>query len=153
MQRSNALERLLWSIALPGFGQLLNQKFLKGMLLVVLEFVINVQARLNLVIVASFHGDMTKAVEATDYQWLMFYPCLYLFAIWDAYKDAGGGDGVKYAAVPFVFSAYIGTIGVIYSSTFRIGGSLLGPVFLPILALLVGALVGQAVKRVLAKLT
>lgn len=137
---------------MPGFGQLLNQRFLKGLLLVVLEFVINVQARLNLVIVASFQGDMTKAVDATDYQWLMFYPCLYLFAIWDAYKDAGGGDGVKFASLPFVFSAYIGTIGVIYSSTFRIGGALLGPVFLPILGLVVGALVGQALKRVLVKM-
>lgn len=153
MQRSDLVERLLWSIALPGFGQLLNRRFLKGLLLIVLEFLINVRAKLNLVIVFSFQGDMAKAVEATDYQWLMFYPCLYLFAIWDAYKDAGGGEGVKFATVPFVFSAYIGTIGVIYSSTFRIGGELLGPVFLPIVALIAGALVGAAVRRVLAALT
>lgn len=40
----NAKEKLLWSIALPGFGQLLNGKYLKEILLIVLEFSINVQS-------------------------------------------------------------------------------------------------------------
>src|SRR5699024_1922917 len=64
-----------------------------------------------------------KAIQQVDYQWIMFYPCIYMFAIWDAYKDAGGGG--PYAFLPFVFAAYFGTIGVIYSSEILGPGSYL----------------------------
>ena len=86
----NPKEKLLWSIALPGFGQLLNGKYLKGILFIVLEFTINVQSHFNELILFSFNWDIEKAVEHTEYQWLMFYPCVYFFAMWDAFKDAGG---------------------------------------------------------------
>ncbi len=36
------MEKLFWSIALPGFGQLLNGKYLKGGLFIFLEFLINI---------------------------------------------------------------------------------------------------------------
>lgn len=134
---------LLWSIAFPGFGQLLHGKFIKGIVLIFLEFLINVGASLNIVIISSFWGEIDKAIEQVDYQWLMFYPCVYMFAIWDAYRDAGmRGSG---SFLPFVFAAYVGTIGVIYSPL------LLGPVWLPIICLIVGALIGFFVKRQLFK--
>src|SRR5690606_41018458 len=81
---------LLWSIALPGFGQLLNKKYIIGIVLLLLEITVNIQSNLNEVIVLSFQGDISTAVEKTNYQWLMFYPCLYFFAMWDAFKDAKG---------------------------------------------------------------
>jgi hypothetical protein len=34
------VEKLLWSIALPGFGQILNGDLLKGLLFIALEFLI-----------------------------------------------------------------------------------------------------------------
>jgi hypothetical protein len=73
------MEKLLWSIALPGFGQLLNGKFLKGMLLISLEFLINIQANFNEVIILNFLGRTEEAIQQTNYGWLMFYPCLYFF--------------------------------------------------------------------------
>jgi len=81
---ANRKEALLWSIALPGFGQFLNGKLIKGIVFVFLEFLINVQANLNEVTISSFHGEIEKAIEQANYQWLMFYPCLYFFAMWDA---------------------------------------------------------------------
>ncbi|MDQ0897478.1 hypothetical protein QFZ80_001306 [Paenibacillus sp. V4I7] len=74
MGKCTRTEVFLWSIALPGFGQLLNGRFLKGLLLVGLEFLINSQSNLNEVIISSFHGEFEKAIIQTDYQWLMFYP-------------------------------------------------------------------------------
>jgi hypothetical protein len=50
MGKCDRIEVLLWSIALPGFGQILNGNFLKGLLLIGLEFMINVQSNLNEVI-------------------------------------------------------------------------------------------------------
>lgn len=138
-------ETLLWSIALPGFAQIVNGKLLKGIFFISLEFLINVQAHLNLVIIESFHGNMAKAIELTDYQWLMFYPCIYMFAIWDGYRDAGGGR-TPFSFLPFVFAAFLSTIGVIYSPTLNIFGFLLGPIFSPIIFLLIGVIIGWIIK-------
>ena len=115
----NPYEKLLWSIALPGLGQLLNGKYIKGILFILLEIFINVQANFNEIIMLSFQGDIEKAIAQTDYQWLMFYPCLYFYAMWDAFKDSGGGKG-PFSFLPFVFSAYFVTVGCMYSSNFRI---------------------------------
>src|SRR5690625_726925 len=89
--KSNSLEVLLWSIALTGFGQLLNRRYIKGSLLVILEIAVNIIGNLNTAIVLSFHGQIQEAIHQKKYLWCTFYPCLYFFAICEAYKDAGGG--------------------------------------------------------------
>ncbi|WP_019390880.1 hypothetical protein [Priestia filamentosa] len=136
-----AKEKLLWSIALPGFGQILNGKLIKGIFIHFLEILINVQANFNEVIILSFHGDIVSAIEQTNYPWLMFYPCLYFFAMWDAFKDAGGGKE-PYSFLPFVFGAYFVTVGLIYSSDLKLFGVLFGPVWLPMLFLIPGVGIG-----------
>ncbi|WP_100011358.1 hypothetical protein [Lentibacillus sediminis] len=141
----NKAEALMWGIALPGVAQLLNKKYLKGTVLIFLELMINVMSNLNMAIVYSFQGDIPKSISATDYQWLMFYPCVYLFAIWDAYRDAGGAQS-RFSFLPFVFAAYVSTIGVIYSSTFNVAGVYIGPVFLPILFIFIGLLLGRLIE-------
>ncbi|MBM7553358.1 hypothetical protein [Thalassobacillus pellis] len=148
----NPVEKLLWSVALPGFGQFLNGKYFKGTLLVILEFLINVQANFNVLIISSFQGDIQKAVEQADYAWLMFYPCLYFFAIWDAWKDAGGGKS-RYDFLPFVFAAYFVTIGLIYSSSLTLFNILLGPLWLPMLFVIPGIASGFLIQKVMIKIT
>ena len=145
---NDRVEKVLWSIALPGFGQLLNGHLVKGVLLIILEFVINMKANLNEVIISSFHGNTLLAINQANFQWLMFYPCIYMYAIWDAYKYSTGAKP-EYAFLPFVFGAYIGTIGVIYSSVLRVRGILLGPVWLPILGLVMGTGLGFVLKSFL----
>jgi hypothetical protein len=150
MEKGKINEVLLWSIALPGFGQFLNRKYIKGIVLILLEFFINIKSHLNTVIISSFHGDIIQAITETNYQWLLFYPCVYLFGIWDAYRDAGGGKE-PFSYLPFVFSAYLGTIGVIYSSTLRVMDILLGPIWLSILFLLLGYSIGSMIKYIILK--
>jgi hypothetical protein len=142
---SRVAEALLWSIALPGFGQLRNGKYVKGILLILLEFAINVQANLNLIIIASFHGDIRHAIDQTDDQWLMFYPCVYMFGIWDAYKDAGGGKK-PFAVFPYVFGAFFATIGIIYSR------ELLGAMWSGIGGLMFGITVGLVLQLAFRKM-
>jgi hypothetical protein len=145
---NSKLEMLLWSIALPGFGQLLNKKYIIGIVLLLLEITVNIQSNLNEVIVLSFQGDISTAVEKTNYQWLMFYPCLYFFAMWDAFKDAKG-ETPDFSFLPFIFSAFFMTVGVIYSSKLELLGVLLGPVFLPLLSIIPGLLVGFSLIKVI----
>ncbi|MET3291015.1 UNVERIFIED_CONTAM: hypothetical protein ABID98_003585 [Brevibacillus sp. OAP136] len=144
MEKYDRVEVLLWSIALPGFGQILNGKFFKGLLLIGLEFLINVQSNLNEVIISSFHGEIEKAINQTNYQWLMFYPCIYMFSMWDAYKDAGGAS-TPYSVVPFAFTAYFGTIGIIYSR------DVLGGIWFGIFGAFVGVCIGLFIRNRLLK--
>lgn len=141
----NGVEKALWSIAIPGFGQLLNRKYFKGIILIILEFVINTFANINTLIVLSFNGQTELAAMQANYQWLMFYPCVYLFSIWDAYKD-GARQESPLLFIPFAISAYVETIGVIYSKTFRINGVLLGPIFLPMACIFLGLCLGFCIR-------
>lgn len=137
-------EALLWSIALPGFAQLLNKKIVKGLVFIFLEFLINVNSHFNLGIRASFLGEIEQAIQIIDFQWLMFYPCVYMFAMGDAFKDAEG-ESSPYSFLPFVFGAYFVTVGLMYSTVFKINGVLLGPIWLPILSLIPGLLLGYLI--------
>jgi hypothetical protein len=148
MKENRKAEVLFWSIALPGFGQYLNGKILKGTVLIILEFLVNVKSGLNHAILPSFYGDIQAAISHVNFQWLMFYPCLYLFSMWDAYRDAGGGED-PFAFLPFVFSAFIGTIGVVYSPVFNINGIYLGVIWLPIFFLILGVFIGKGIQIIL----
>ncbi|CAN7529753.1 hypothetical protein [Rossellomorea sp. LjRoot5] len=149
-KKDKIIESILWSIALPGFPQLLNGRLVKGILFIGLEFVINVMANFNEIIRLSFIGNIEDAVSHTNYQWLMFYPCLYFFAMWDAFKDAGGGEK-PYSYLPFVSSAFLVTVGIMYSAQAKISGILLGSVWFPMLCVIPGLIIGFSLKILLNK--
>jgi hypothetical protein len=147
MNNSNKMEKLLWSIALPGFGQFLNKKYIKGITLILLELIINTKAHLNLIIIYSFNGNISTAIKSADYHWLMFYPCLYMFGMWDAYKD--GGTTASYAYLPFVSGAFLGTVGLIYSQEMKLFGILLGPVWMTMIFAFLGIGIGAIIFKLL----
>ncbi|SFL78833.1 hypothetical protein [Salibacterium qingdaonense] len=149
-KQSRKLEIVLWSIALPGFGHLILRKYVKGLLLVFLEILVNVCGNFNTIIILSFNGKIAQAIEQTDYQWLMFYPCLYFFGIWDAYREAGGGEKL-FSYLPMAFSAYFVTVGLIFSPVFTIYGYKLGPMWLPMLFLPIGFGAGVVIRKILVK--
>jgi hypothetical protein len=144
--KNKRIEVLLWSIALPGIGQLLNKSYLKGILLIGLEFIVNVQSNLNVVIISSFQGDIQESIRQTNYQWLMFYPCVYMFGMWDAYKEAGS-ELIPFSYLPFVIAAFLATVGLIYSDKLRIWSFYLGPVWLTMLFCYFGLGLGWYLKR------
>jgi hypothetical protein len=147
----SGIEKALWSIAIPGFGQLLNGKYVKGIILIILEFLINSGANINHAIILSFLGQTERAMQQTNYQWLMFYPCVYLYSIWDAYRD-GQEEESPLLFLPFATAAYIETVGVIYSKIFRINGVLLGPIFLPMLCIFIGFGIGLIVRFLILRM-
>jgi hypothetical protein len=150
MEKITKLEAVLWSIALPGFGQLLYGNYLKGIIFVLLEFIVNINSNFNLAILYSFQWEIQKAFEVIDFQWLMFYPCLYMFAMWDAYK-AASDEQEKFSFLPFVFSAYFVTVGLMYSPTCELFGVSFGPVFTPMMFLIPGISIGFLIKFLLEK--
>ncbi len=151
MNNDKTLEVVLWSIALPGFGQLLNKHVVKGIIFIFFEVLINVLSHFNTAILLSFLGDIQGAIEVTNYQWLMFYPCFYMYSIWDAYKFSKKEITKKYSYLPLAFAAYFVTIGLMYSYRITIFGFLLGPVWLPILFVIPGLTVGQIIRLILLR--
>ncbi|UII57144.1 hypothetical protein LS684_06800 [Cytobacillus spongiae] len=145
MQKLGKLEVMLWNIALPGFSQLLMRQYVKGILFIFLEITINMFARFNLAILYSFQGEIEQALNTINFQWILFYPCLYMYALWDGYRSVMSEDE-KYSYLPFVFSAYSVTVGVFYSAKLKLYGVLIGPVFLPMLFLIPGIVIGLLLK-------
>lgn len=150
MKKTYKLESILWSVAFPGFGQLLNGHFIKGILFIILEFTINVNSFFNQAIMFSFLGEIKEAERVVNYQWLMFYPCVYMFAMYDAYKFAEG-ENPRLSFVPFVFGAYFVTTGLMYSQNI-IFGLTFGPIWLPILSLIPGLGIGFFIRYILIKI-
>lgn len=126
---------------------IIESKICERNFFVLLEFIVNVQSHFNEIILYSFHGEIDKAIHHANYQWLLFYPCVYFFTMWDAFKDAGGGRS-QFSFYPFVFSAYFVTIGAITAPKLRTFGILLGPVWLGMLAVIPGVIVGLFIKRI-----
>nr|WP_144036446.1 hypothetical protein [Sporomusa acidovorans] len=54
----------------------------------ILETVINYMAKLNLCIYYVFNGDFEQALKNIDFQWILFYPAIWSFSMWQAYDYA-----------------------------------------------------------------
>jgi TM2 domain-containing membrane protein YozV len=75
-----------WSAAFPGFGHLLLSKYIRGFLLFTWEFVVNLNAHVNLAILYSFQGDIDAVISVLDTKWFLVYTPVYFFGIWDSYR-------------------------------------------------------------------
>ncbi|MCL6517445.1 MAG: hypothetical protein K6T67_10890 [Alicyclobacillus sp.] len=75
-----------WSFAFPGCGALVQDRKLKGMLLILWELLVNTNAHINLSILYSLLGDFQAAKHTVNPRWLLLYIGLYVFAIWDSYR-------------------------------------------------------------------
>lgn len=88
LERGNPWLATAWSILLSGFGHLYNRKAFKGLIILGWAVAIIIFSKINIAIVYTFNGQFDMAREAVDYQWLLFFPSIYIFAMWDAYNDA-----------------------------------------------------------------
>lgn len=149
--KTSKLEVLLWSIAFPGFGQLLNRQLIKGILFITLELLINTYSHFNQVIMLSFLGEIDEAVQTVEFGWLMFYPCIYMYAMYDAYKNADGSEP-PLSFLPFAFGAYFVTVGLMYSPKLKLFGVLFGPIWLPMLSLIPGLLTGFLIRFIILRI-
>jgi hypothetical protein len=148
--KTSKLEVVLWSIAFPGFGQLLNRQLIKGILFILLELLINTNSHFNQGIMLSFSGEIDAAIKTVEFGWLMFYPCIYMFAMYDAYKNADG-PAPPLSFLPFVFGAYFVTVGLMYSPKLKLFGVLFGPIWLPMLSLIPGLLTGFLIRYIILR--
>jgi hypothetical protein len=76
----------MWSVAFPGFGHFLLDKYFRAFALFFWEVFINQATNLNQAMVHSFTGNFEAAKEVLDLRLILMYIPVYLFAIWDSYR-------------------------------------------------------------------
>lgn len=123
-----------FSILLPGTGQLYNRQFLKGVLFLLIEHVDNIMGNVNTAIYYDLNGLHQRSEEAINYNYAMFYPGFYVYAVWDAWYHAGTGNP-KRSGIPFVIAGFMGEFAVIYARylpypAFMIGMSMIIPMII-----------------------
>lgn len=124
-----------FSILMPGFGQIYNQQFIKGIIFVILEHYDNVSGKINDAIHLDFNGAHQQALEIVNYGGMMFYPGFYVYAVWDAWYYAKQGANKKTTAIPFLIGGFIGEFGAIYAPkltfpTLTVGLSMIIPMII-----------------------
>ncbi|UHA58631.1 hypothetical protein KDJ21_017570 [Metabacillus litoralis] len=67
------------SILMPGLGQLFNKQFFKAIVLLFIEHTINRLSHLNTGLMLSFNGNHQEALQILNYEYVLFYPGLYVF--------------------------------------------------------------------------
>jgi len=106
----------LFSMLMPGFGQLYNQQFLKCVFILFVEHYDNVFGKINTAIHLDFNGFHQKALETANFQYVLFYPGFYAYTVWDAWYFAKPDADKTKSAIPFLIGGFLGEFGVIFSS-------------------------------------
>ncbi|WP_409298569.1 hypothetical protein V1498_09610 [Peribacillus sp. SCS-26] len=86
----------LWSMAFPGYGHLLLNKYIRGYALIAWEFFINQETNLNLAIIYTFTGSFSNAKSILNLDYLYLYIPIYLFSIWDSYRSTVEMNNIYY---------------------------------------------------------
>jgi hypothetical protein len=110
----------LFSMLMPGFGQIYNRQFLKGVFLLIVEHYDNVYGNINYAIHLDLNGFHQKALEVTNFQYMLFYPGFYAYTVWDAWYYAKPNADKTKSAVPFFIGGVLGEFGAIFATRLSI---------------------------------
>ncbi|SMQ77824.1 hypothetical protein SAMN05444673_3090 [Bacillus sp. OV166] len=106
----------LFSILMPGFGQIYNGQFLKGVIFVGIEHFDNMFGKINKAIQLDFNGFHQQALEVVIYDGMLFYPGFFVYTVWDAWYYAKESANKTSTAIPFIIAGFLGTFGAIFAS-------------------------------------
>ncbi|MEH7116333.1 hypothetical protein V7128_02775 [Neobacillus vireti] len=106
----------LFSMLMPGFGQIYNRQFIKGVTFVVFEHFDNLMGKINKAIQLDLNGFHQQALDTVIYDGVMFYPGLYAYAIWDAWYYAKNGANKAITSIPFIIGGFLGEFGAIFAT-------------------------------------
>jgi hypothetical protein len=82
----SALITATWSFFTPGLGNLLQDRKIKGLILIIWGIVINTYAKINMAIWYSLTGQFELAKKVVDTRWLLLYVAVYVYSAWDSYR-------------------------------------------------------------------
>jgi hypothetical protein len=71
---------------LPGLGQFYNRDYWIGLLIIILEFSVNYLSCINGLIKLEFNNHLNHQLAPMHLYWIMFYPAIYTFGMWQAFN-------------------------------------------------------------------
>ncbi|BCB04174.1 hypothetical protein KH172YL63_23070 [Bacillus sp. KH172YL63] len=87
LDKRNPFLAALWSFFMPGLGQLYIHRIITAFVVVVWSVIFFYYSHMLEGISLLFLGEIKHATEVLDPEWLLMFPSLYGFAIFDAYMN------------------------------------------------------------------
>jgi hypothetical protein len=85
LDKRNPIMSIIWSLFMPGLGQLYIHRIIVAFFIVTWTVVFFYYSHLLEAISLLFLGEIQKATNVLNPEWLLFFPSLYGFATYDAY--------------------------------------------------------------------
>lgn len=79
-----------WSAVFIGIGHIYNHKLLNGFILLGWGIAIAVNSNLPYILIFTMTGQFERINDVVNYKWLLFFPSIYFFSIYDAYSNSVG---------------------------------------------------------------
>ncbi len=83
--RRKPLLAALWSLLTPGLGHVYTKKVMEGLIVLICWIATAYMSHFCEAIVFSLVGDFDRAKAVIDYQWMLFGPSLYGYAVYASY--------------------------------------------------------------------
>lgn len=87
LDKRNPLLSVIWSLFIPGLGQLYIHRILTAFFLIIGLVVFFYFSHVQEAIVLLFLGEVQEATSVINAEWLLFLPSLYGFSVYDAYSN------------------------------------------------------------------
>lgn len=87
LEKKSPLSGMFWSVLSPGLGQLYSGSTVVGTFVLAWWIYVCYQAEFVRTWLHSFLGDFEAAAAMVDWQWFLFIPSMYAFAIYQAYTS------------------------------------------------------------------
>ncbi|UYZ23888.1 hypothetical protein [Mesobacillus jeotgali] len=85
LDKRNPVMAIIWSLFVPGLGQLYIHRIVTAFFVIIWCVVFFYYSRALEGISLLFLGEIAKATSVVNPEWLLFFPSLYGFAVFDAY--------------------------------------------------------------------
>ncbi|KOO42888.1 hypothetical protein [Priestia koreensis] len=87
LDKRSPLVAFMWSLFAPGLGQLYVHRIVTAFFVIVWSVVFFYYSHALEAIILLFQGDIQRSTDAIRGEWLLFFPSLYGFAVFDAYMN------------------------------------------------------------------
>ena len=88
LDKRNPVLSLMWSLFIPGLGQLYIHRILTAFFVIIWLVVFYYQSHVQEAVVLLFLGKVKEATSVIKAEWLLFIPSHYGFASYDSYMNA-----------------------------------------------------------------
>ncbi|MDP4106010.1 MAG: hypothetical protein Q8935_13815 [Bacillota bacterium] len=78
---------IIWSLFVPGLGQLYLHRIITAFFIIIWVMIFAFYSRGLEAISLLFLGEIQKATAVLNSEWLLFFPSIYGFAVFDAYEN------------------------------------------------------------------